>query len=133
VRPAVDEAAAVRGAASRAAPALVCTPPAAPVIRSALYFGLRRASGGEVTAEEWATFLAREITPRFGGLTVFAADGQWLGSDGPPVREPSRVVVILHPDADGPRAAIGDVIRRYRARFDQQSVLWETTSACAAF
>jgi hypothetical protein len=134
VRPAVNDAAAVPATSSRAAPALVCTPPAAPVIRSALYFGLRRASGGgEVTAEEWATFLAREITPRFGGLTVFAAEGQWLGSDGPLVRERSRVVVILHPDTDGPRAAIADVIRRYRARFDQQSVLWETTSACAAF
>lgn len=118
-------------AAGVAAP-LTCTPPAAPMVRSALYFGLRR-PGGDVSPEEWAQFLAREVTPRFGGLTVFEAQGQWLGSDGPLVREATRVVVILHPDRDAPRTAIAEVIRRYRARFEQQSVLWETTAACAAY
>ena len=119
--------------APRAAPTLTCTPPAAPVIRSALYFGLRRGQTGEVTREEWEQFVARDVTPRFGGLTVFEAQGQWLGPDGPLLREPSRVVVILHPDGEGPRAAIADVIRRYKTRFEQQAVLWEVSAACATY
>ena len=119
--------------APRPAPSLTCTPPAAPVIRSALYFGLRRGQSGEVTREEWEQFVARDVTPRFGGLTVFEAQGQWLGPDGPLLREPSRVVVILHPDGEGPRAAIADVIRLYKTRFDQQAVLWEVSAACAAY
>ena len=117
----------------RPAVALSCTPPAAPMIRSTLYFGLRRAHGGEVSPDEWEQFLTRDVVPKFGGLTVLDARGVWLGSDGPLVREPSRMVVILHAEGEGPRAAIADVIRLYRERFDQQSVLWETAAACAAF
>jgi hypothetical protein len=110
-----------------------CIHPAAPSIRSTLYFGMRRAHGGEVSAPEWEEFLAREVTPRVGGLTVLQARGQWLGSDGPLVREESRVVVILHADTESPRAAIAQVIRRYRERFDQESVLWETAPVCVTY
>lgn len=110
-----------------------CAPPATLALRSTLYFGLRRAHGGEVSGRDWEQFLTREVTPRFGGLTVLEARGQWLGSDRALVHEESRVVVILHADAEAPRAAIAQVIRLYRERFDQESVLWETTPACVAY
>ena len=42
-------------------------------------------------------------------------------------------MVILHPDAAAPRDAIAEVIRNYRERFDQESVLWETTPACVTY
>ena len=120
-------------AAADASAPIRCERPAAPAVRSTLYFGMTRAHGGVVTPGEWEAFLAREITPVVGGLTVLAARGQWLGSDGPLVREETRVVVILHADAEGPRQAIAGVIRRYRERFDQESVLWETTPACVTY
>ena len=121
------------GAEVPVARSVVCTPPATPMIRSTLYFGLVRAHGGVVTMEQWEEFLAREITPRFDGLTVLEARGQWIGPNGTTVREPSRVVVLVHADSSRPRDAIAAVIHLYRTELDQESVLWEMTAACATF
>ncbi len=119
------------GAASVASPA--CVAPQTPMMRSVLYFGLRDRAGNEIPVERWERFLADELTPRFAGLTVLEARGQWLGDDHRLVREPSRVVIVLHADDAESRARIAEVIRLYRARFDQESVLWESSRVCAAF
>ena len=45
---------------------------------------------GPVSPQEWTSFLAESVTPRFPqGLTVWQASGQWRGNDGAIVREPS--------------------------------------------
>ena len=55
---------------------------AEPWMQSDLYFGTTKADGTAYTEEEWMTFLANEVTPRFpDGLTVLTGVGQWRDSD----------------------------------------------------
>ncbi len=89
-----------------------------------LHFGLRMPHGHQVDAAMWDGFLADEVTPRFpDGFTALEARGQWRGAAGATVREPSRVLEIVHDGDDGANAAIDAVIERYKRRFAQESVL----------
>jgi hypothetical protein len=88
-----------------------------------LFFGLHGPLG-TVSEPEWDAFLADVVTPRFpDGLTVFPARGQWRGSGGRTEREPSRVVEILHDDSAEARDRIHGIVRIYKARYQQESVL----------
>jgi hypothetical protein len=88
-----------------------------------LYFGLAR-PGGAVSADEWQRFVEEEATPRFpGGFTVVEAAGHWRSAQGAPIREPSRVLVLLHPATHHFDQAIDELRRAYIARFHQDSVL----------
>jgi hypothetical protein len=105
----------------------------APYLRTILYFGLARGAG-TISEDEWAAFLRDEITPRFpDGLTVSEAAGQWRGSDGVIVREPTKVVLLVHPRVGPAQAAVQAIIGRYKQRFEQEAVLWETAPICAVF
>jgi Protein of unknown function (DUF3574) len=98
-----------------------------------MYFGLTRPSGS-VSEAEWQAFLRNEVTPRFlDGLTVLEADGQYRRSDGVIERERSKVLVILHDETPTARAALSELVLRYKKAFAQESVLWETARVCAAF
>lgn len=91
--------------------------------RTELFLGLARPRGPEVTEAEWAAFLSREVTPRFPrGLTVLSARGQWL-QDGRVVREPSRVLVLLHESTAETERNIEAIRAAYMRQFDQQAVL----------
>jgi hypothetical protein len=86
---------------------IACPPPEKPMLRAELYFG--RDTGGTygVSERQWADFLARELTPRFpDGLTVLDGQGQWRDDRGATVREPSKVVIIVVPDAGPARSRI---------------------------
>lgn len=101
--------------------------------RTELYFGLNKA-GGEVTDAEWQEFVATEITPRFPeGLTIIGAYGQWKNASGTIQREPSRVMILLHP----PEARINDKIEELRSvycrQFRQESVLRVTFRAKVSY
>ncbi len=114
-------------------PDFSCTGGAAPYLRTLLYFGLARAAG-TISEGEWAEFLRDEITPRFpDGLTVSEAAGQWRGADGVIVREPTKVVLLVHPHVGPAQAAVQAIIARYKQRFQQEAVLWETARICAVF
>lgn len=53
-----------------------CALPAAPQLRTILYFGLARPAG-TITEREWQEFVRDEVTPRFPDrLTVWEVDGQ---------------------------------------------------------
>jgi hypothetical protein len=97
-----------------------------------LYFG-RNKPGGEVTEQQFRQFLSEVVTPRFpDGLTVIDADGQF--HDGKRiVRERSKHLVLLVPEAREVRARINQVIRRYKERFQQQSVLHVESARCVSF
>jgi hypothetical protein len=104
-------------------------------VRTELYFGLSRPDGGTVSEAEWQGFLADAVTPLFpAGFTVIAAEGQWQEA-GPPatiVREPTRLLVIVHGDpADDGR--IDALIDNYKRRFAQQSVLRLDSKTLARF
>ena len=95
------------------------------MLRTELSFGLRRRGGGEVTDDEWRTFLRDEVAPRFpNGLTVLDARGQWRGPDQRLVEEPSRVVIVLYEPTDETAGTRIEEIRHlYKTRFDQDSVM----------
>ncbi|MDQ0570723.1 hypothetical protein QFZ42_002557 [Variovorax paradoxus] len=102
--------------------------------RDALYFGRAIPAGGQVSDAQWAAFLDTVVTPVFPkGLTVLDAAGQWRGASGGVVREPSKLVVLLHPRSPEDDAAIADIIGTYKQRFGQEAVLQERQSVCVRF
>jgi Protein of unknown function (DUF3574) len=108
-----------------------CQASAASQVRTTLYFGLGKPKG-MVSELEWQLFLRDEVTPRFPqGLTVWDAAGQWQ-SKGEIGHERTKVLLLVHPDARAAHDAVQAVIARYRALFQQESVLWETARVCAA-
>lgn len=103
-------------------------------IGETLYFGTSIPSGGAVSAEQWETFVAREITPRFpDGLTSWRANGQWLGANGEIAHEESYVLYVVHPDTPERDEAIRAIVDRYRTEFHQEAVLRVRSSVCVSF
>lgn len=99
-------------------------------LRSELYFGIDAEPGGTVPspAEEahWRDFLDREVTPRFpDGLTVLDGYGQWRPAGAAmPIRQPAKVLVLLHEDTPARRAAIEAIRRAWKRETGHESVLW---------
>ena len=94
--------------------------------RTELYFGLAKPNGSEVTAEEWAQFLADEVTPRFpAGFTVIETLGQYQGDDKKIVKEKSRVLILLYEKKDrkGTGVKIEEIRAAYKKAFQQESVM----------
>jgi hypothetical protein len=119
---------------SQSAPAeRQCGPSGKSYVRTTLYFGLSRAAGA-IGDDEWQTFLRDEVTPRFPeGLTVWEADGQWRRSDESIARERAKVMLLVHDGKAKALKSINELINKYKQKFDQQSVLWESAAVCAAF
>lgn len=92
-----------------------------------LYFGRTRPRG-EVSEEEFQTFLRTVVTPRFpDGLTVVNANGQFRGSAGEIIREKTKLVILIHPNTQDKNRAIQEIIDKYKAQFQQESVLRVTS------
>jgi hypothetical protein len=103
-------------------------------VRSELVFGRSRPDGSVVTETEWQAFLAEHVTPRFpDGLTVLDATGQYRDRAGRLVREPSKVLILVHPAEPAALAAVEEVRARYRGLFDQESVLLIRSRAGVGF
>ena len=98
-----------------------------------MYFGTARPKGS-VSELDWQVFLRDEVTKRFpDGLTVWDAQGQWRTPEGAIDQERAKVLLLVHADTERARAAVLEVIARYRQAFEQQSVLWESARVCVAF
>ena len=125
---------ALAGCAPRWAGGDPCLCPA-PMRETQLFFGLSRASGIAVSDAEWRAFLAEVVTPRFPrGLTVLDAEGQYTPRAAADVRrERTRIVVLLHGGDHAADTAIDEIMRDYRRRFDQESVLRVDTAAAVSF
>lgn len=93
-------------------------------VHDRLFFGLRTPDG-VVSDADWTRFLADTVTPLFpDGLTVVNATGQWRGAGDRAVTvEPSRVVEITHGDSPEANRNIKDIVRAYKRRFRQDSVM----------
>jgi Protein of unknown function (DUF3574) len=103
---------------------------AAPQVRTTLYFGLTRPKG-VVSELEWQLFVRDEVTGRFpDGLTVWNADGQWRTPAGTIDNERSKVLLLVHADTADARRLVQELIERYRRKFEQESVLWESSRVC---
>jgi len=98
-----------------------------------LYFGLSRTSGA-ISDAEWTGYLRDEVTPRFpNGLTVWDADGQWRAADSTINRERAKVLLVVHDGKSKSLQSLIELVDRYKAMFQQESVLWESAGVCAAF
>jgi len=112
---------------------IMCGPLGRAHMRTTLYFGLSRPSGG-ISEGQWQNFLRGQVTPRFpDGLTVWQADGQWRRPDGRINRERAKVLLLVHEETPDVRRALAAIVTAYKRSFQQESVLWETAPVCAAF
>ena len=103
-------------------------------VRSEVYFGLTKPSGGVISPAEWEKFLAEVVTPEFpSGLSVFDASGQWRNVTGHIDHEASRVLVLLHPPGADIEAKIDRIRAAYCQRFAQEAVMKVTTEVHVEF
>ncbi|MDD3519051.1 MAG: DUF3574 domain-containing protein [Chromatiales bacterium] len=94
-----------------------------PWVSSQLYFGMQTPTG-VVSEQDFDQFLDDTVTPRFpDGLTHFAAEGRYRMLDGRLIREPTRVVEILHTDTADAATRLDEIVDVYKVRFEQESVL----------
>ncbi len=112
---------------------LTCTGGASARPVAELVFGRNIGPSLGVSEAAWRDFVDAEVTPRFpDGFTMLEARGQWR--DGAAiVREPSKVLVLLLPDAATAAPQIQALVDSYKRRFRQESVLVTTTPACLRF
>jgi hypothetical protein len=93
------------------------------LVEDTLYFGLSTPQG-PVTPAQWGAFLSQEVTPRFpDGLTAWDAKGQWKDNQGKIGKEPTKVLLLIHPDSDAEDKAIQVIIDIYKKEFHQESVM----------
>ena len=96
-----------------------------------------RGSGGieVVSDQDWDTFLADTITPRFpDGLSVIDVAGQGASADGTLDRERTKMLLVLVPPADETALnRMNEIGAEYKRRFTQDAVLRVITPACVAF
>ena len=110
-----------------------CGPLGSSYMRTTLYFGLNR-KGRTISNSQWKSFVRDEVTTRFPqGLTVWEAGGQWRRADGTIIQERSKILLLGHDDQTAVRAALAEIVERYKRMFAQESVLWESARICAAF
>lgn len=110
-----------------------CRPPLEPWDQVELYLG--RGLGGDavVSEEAFQDFLAEVVTPRFPeGLSVVDVAGQFR-VDEEIVREPTKLLILLVPDAAEVATEVEEIIAAYKERFDQLSVLQAEHPVCVVF
>lgn len=76
-----------------------------------------------VPEAEWEAFMGEVVTPKFPvASSVIESHREWRGPDGNIQKLPSRVLVILHPASYESDAALEEVRREFKARFQEQPV-----------
>lgn len=119
------------GGSGAPAGATECRPPLRPADQIDLYLGRVMPSGAVVGERAFQRFLGEVVTPRFpDGLTVLDAYGEFRTATGAVFREPSKLVVLLVPDAARVEGKIQAIIAAYKRRFDQNAVLRTERRLC---
>jgi hypothetical protein len=94
------------------------------LLRTELLFGLSRPGGDVVTDAQWQEFVDRNIAPRFpAGFTVVDASGHYLSHDRTPVRERSKILILVYPSSPEADAAVEHISADYKKLFEQEEVL----------
>ena len=120
--------------AGGAAAADRCRTPLEPWTQVELYFGRDLGGDAVVSEEAFRHFLAETVTPLFpDGLSVVEVAGQFRDSAGAIVREPTKLLIILVPDAAAVARDVETIVAAYKERFDQQSVLHAEQTVCVGF
>lgn len=93
-------------------------------IEADLFFGRNLPGGGQVSEEEFQSFVNSIISPRFPAeLTIFDAKGQFEDSTGTLIEESTKVVKLLIKDTRENEIALDEIIKAYKEKFRQESVL----------
>jgi hypothetical protein len=118
-------------ASTPAEPPLAACPAGEEPLRTAqLFFGRNIAGQPGISEAAFAAFVDEELKPRFPqGLTVLDGGRQWQGSENALIRQAAKVVVIVLP-AKGSDRLLDTVRSRYKARFQQESVLLIVQDSC---
>lgn len=104
---------------------LTCAAPLKSAVEVDLFYGA-------VSDDDWASYLAEEVTPRFpDGLTAVDAAGQWRGPSGVISRERSKMLIIVVFDAPAHLPKVQAMIDAYLKRFHQQAVFHTEHVVCA--
>jgi len=110
---------------SQTAKSAVVKPAFVAYLRTELFFGMDKPTGGIVSEDEWQKFVAEIVTPRFpDGFTIDDALGQYL--DGKTlVREKSKQLILIYPRKFKTSSSrkIEEIRTAYIKAFDQKSVL----------
>jgi len=106
-------------------PGCALTAPGDRMVETRVFLGRARPDGTVVDDAAWQAFLAEVVTPRFpDGLTVLDGIGQWRDPGSSTiVREPSKVLVLVHPPGASADAAVDAIGAEWKRRFQQRSVL----------
>jgi hypothetical protein len=93
--------------------------------REELYFGADIPTGGIVSDSLWEDFVNREVVSRFpDGFTTVPAMGRYRYSTGEIKKEPTRIVIVFYPPRSSQDSLkLGEIIRLYKTKFSQESVL----------
>jgi hypothetical protein len=111
-------------------PPPACPPGEEPLRTAQLFFGGNIAGQPGISESAFAAFVDEELKPRFPqGLTVLDGGRQWQGSENALIRQAAKVVVIVLP-AKGSDKLLSEVRARYKARFQQESVLLIVQDSC---
>lgn len=101
-----------------------------PLRTAQLFFGRNISGQTGVGEAAFGAFVDEELTPRFPeGLTVLDGGGQWAGAENALIRDAAKVVVIVLPQK-GSDKLLAEVRDRYKARFQQDSVLLIVQDSC---
>ena len=100
-----------------------------------LFFGKAISGRGDLTDQEWQSFLDDTITANLpNGYTVLDAQGAWINPvTRKTIKEATRIVVAALPDVRGSVASVNRVRTDYQVKFQQQLVGMTVEHACGAF
>gem|GEM_PF-45951 len=102
-------------------------------VSETLYFGTGK-SDGQVSDEQWQSFVEDVITPRFPqGLSIWKAYGQWQSAAGNIIQEDSYVLNVIHHGEPASDVAIAEIMNNYKQQFRQEAVLRVESAVCASY
>jgi hypothetical protein len=108
---------------------------ATPMAVFTLYFGKAIAGRGDLTEQEWQSFLEDTVSLNLpNGYTGLEGNGAWMNpSTRKTVREATKVVVAAMAETPDSAAAIERVRQAYQTRFHQLAVGMTVGQVCGAF
>jgi Protein of unknown function (DUF3574) len=93
-------------------------------VKTELYFGLSKNTGGYVSQDEWNAFEDSVIVRVFSsGSTTLESRGRWMNENNDVIKENSRIVVAVNVMTPGLSDLIDSIREKYKRYFDQSSVL----------
>jgi len=101
-------------------------------VATRLLLGLSTSDDRQVSGEAWEQFVDTEIAPRFQcGFTIIDTAGHWFNREKQAAEtERSKMLIIIHKSNAETENKINQIVRLYKSRFQQQSVIrWDSVAS----